>query len=389
MKQHLLTCALALMGSAATVSAVPRIPSDESEVVERLPIELVTGRAEIARLRAQLRAEEQETVLAAARRMIELSRERSDPRLLGLATSGLQPLIERTDALAEAFILRATIRQSLHQFEPALEDLRTALTQSPRHPQAWITRASIETVLGRHQEAVESCSNLSPTVSALIRAACAAPALSMIGRADEAYSALERLTSPLPTRLPPSVASWVFTMMGEIAERLGRDDAAERGFLKALEADPSDLYALNTYSDFLLERGRDQSVVELLSKQRLNDAALVRLTRAEKKVKGAAYAAHRDTLDSQLALSRARGDSLHLREEGMFLLHVKEDVSRAHQAALENWKVQREIPDLRLLAKTSLAAGDHRTLGELREWMRNRSLQDPVVMRILAGQSIS
>ena len=49
----------------------------------------------------------------------------------------------------EVLVLRATIRQSLHDFDTAIADLGTALAREPRHPQALLTRATVLTVQGR------------------------------------------------------------------------------------------------------------------------------------------------------------------------------------------------------------------------------------------------
>ena len=56
--------------------------------------------------------------------------------------------------------LASAIHQSRHQFERALAELEQALQRAPGDPQAWLTRASILSVLGRHAEAVQSCAQL-------------------------------------------------------------------------------------------------------------------------------------------------------------------------------------------------------------------------------------
>src|SRR5450631_2241033 len=141
----------------------PRVPTDDSEVLERLPAGADDARQrERERLRAALAAhpEDLRTAVTLARMEIETSRARSDPRYLGYAQAALAPWWELPDAPVPVLVLRATIRQSLHDFDGALADLDRVVKLAPGGAQAWLTRSIVLTVRGEYDEARKSCEPL-------------------------------------------------------------------------------------------------------------------------------------------------------------------------------------------------------------------------------------
>ncbi len=64
--------------------------------------------------------------------------------------------------------LRATIKQSQHDFTNALADLDLAVHINPRNPQVWLTRATIFTVLGDYAAAHQACLPLAQLTPGLI-----------------------------------------------------------------------------------------------------------------------------------------------------------------------------------------------------------------------------
>src|SRR5262245_23210282 len=65
--------------------------------------------------------------VAAARADIDAARARSDPRYLGYAQAALAPWWDAPDAPPDVLLLRATIRQHVHDFDGALTDLSAVL----------------------------------------------------------------------------------------------------------------------------------------------------------------------------------------------------------------------------------------------------------------------
>ncbi len=82
--------------------------------------------------------------LAAARADIVRGRAAGDPRYFGYAEAALGPWWDVAEPPPSVQVLRATIRQNLHDFDAALSDLHEVLARDPRNAQAWLTRAMIE-----------------------------------------------------------------------------------------------------------------------------------------------------------------------------------------------------------------------------------------------------
>src|SRR6185437_7036119 len=75
--------------------------------------------------------------LDAARADVARGRAAGDPRYLGYAQAALAPWWDAPAPPVAVLVLRATIRQSLHDFDAALDDLRDAVTRDPGNVQAW------------------------------------------------------------------------------------------------------------------------------------------------------------------------------------------------------------------------------------------------------------
>jgi hypothetical protein len=234
-------------------------------------------------------------------------------------------------------------------------------------------RASVLTVRGQYEAARADCERLQGLAPDLNVVACMAGIDALTGKARPAAAALERSLTAMPN--PPSDArAWIASLLGEIAQRQD-DPAAEKHFLAALAADQRDLYTLAAYCDWLLDHGRPQAVIPLTEKQPRVDALLLRLALAQKALRLADANASIAMLRARFDASHARGDSVHRREEARFRLHLTDDPKLALRLAWENWDVQREPPDVRILAEAASAAGDVDALGAVRQWLAQTGLE--------------
>ena len=161
-------------------------------MLERLPEKLDPSLAELKRMRAALRANPNNLDIAVrvARRSIEAARETGDPRFLGQAQAALAPWWTAADPPLPALLLRATVKQSQHDFPGALADLDRLLAARPADGQALLTRATVLTVQGRYADAQRDCAKLLRLASGLVTTACLAGASSLNGDAAGAYRGL-------------------------------------------------------------------------------------------------------------------------------------------------------------------------------------------------------
>ena len=130
-------------GAASGAGAARAREIGDAEVVAQVPARrrdpAVAARA---RLRRALDADPRDLAAASrlARMLIAAARSGGDPRYLGRAEAALRPWWDDPAPPAEALLLRATIKQSRHEFEPALADLDRLVAETPDDAQAWLTR---------------------------------------------------------------------------------------------------------------------------------------------------------------------------------------------------------------------------------------------------------
>ena len=377
--------AVAILGTTDSHASTPHVPSAESVVLERVPASAGDPAArELAILRARLDAAPRDPALATAyaRKNIEMSRRESDPRFLGHAQAALAPWWDEREPPSDVLLLRATIRQSLHEFEPALADLDILAVSTPGDPQVWLTRAVVLAVRGKYAEARESCVPLARLTSAWVTATCFASIDSQTGKAKDAYA---KLTATLRRDPPsdPAGTAWALSSLGEVAQRAGDDDGAERDFRSALEADPADVYARAALCDLLLDRGRPADALPLLAGKEKDDGLLLRLALAETAAKAKGAGAHVDTLRARHDASRSRGDVVHRREHARFELAFGEPRA-ALALARANWDVQKEPADARVLLESALAAGEPDAAQAATEFLAAAGAEEP---RLVAARA--
>jgi predicted Zn-dependent protease len=369
--------AIALL-AIAPAFAEPYIPGTDSDVLERLPEKNDPSLRDLKRLRIAASKHPDDLALAIrlARRSIEAARDSGDPRFLGQAQAALAPWWKLSDPPAPALLLRATIKQSNHDFDGAVTDLDRLIAANPADGQALLTRATVLTVQGKYRAARADCSRIAALAVPLVFAACDAAPASLSGEAANAYHSLLTALS-YASDTDATLREWAQTLAGEIADRRGDHAAAEMHFQSALAIDSRDPYLIAAYSDFLLDRGRAREVLPLVANQTRNDNLLLRLALAERQLPDAtsAFAQHRRELADRFEAARRRGDVLHKREEARYLLTIENDATGSLRLARENWQVQREPADLRILLEAAGAAGDAATQREVAEWAAATRLQ--------------
>ena len=90
-------------------------------------------------------------------------------------------------------------------------------------------------------------------------------------------------------------------------------------------------------------------------------------------------------LRERFAASRARGDVVHRREEARYTLQLADDRQEALRLASENWAVQKEPADLRILAEAAAATGDKAAQDAVRQWLAATRLEYAAVSKLASA----
>jgi Tfp pilus assembly protein PilF len=357
--------------------AAPFIPSSDDQVVERLPARAADPRMrEMQKLRIELQRDPRNAdgAVRLAQRYYEEAAAVGDPRYIGYAQAALAPWWQQPDPPPRVRVMRAILLQFSHQFAAALADLDAALRADPADAQAWSWRAAISMVQADYAQARRACERLAPLASPLVAVACIANVDSVTGHAAAASAALRSALQ----REPDADATerlWVLTRLAEIDERRGEFAAAEATYRRALALGLTDGYLLAAYADFLLDRGRPAEVLELLKDQTRSDVLLLRLALAAKALGAPALADYERDLAARFDAARRRGDATHQKEEARFALVVQGQAQRALALARENYALQREPADARILLEAALAARQPAAAAPALQWLVDSGIE--------------
>jgi tetratricopeptide (TPR) repeat protein len=360
-----LSCAATLCAAAAG----PYLPARDDTVLAELPAG--THYADVsARRLARGRVD---VAIPLAQFYIQQSRQTGDLRYLGYAQAVLAPWLNQNKAQPDVLILQATLQQSRHEFSASLDTLDRALAARPDDPQALLIRATVLRVLGRYPEAGAACERFSGLVDARLGALCVQSLRGLNGHLEPAYAALSQVSTQGWLN---SEKSWLYSELGEMAVRLGRDVDAQQWFEQDLRLVPSDFYVRAAYADLLLRQGRSREVLTLLQGHESFEPLLLRIAIAQRRLHDPGQAQSSARLRAAFAAELQRGEAVHRREQARFLLEVEDQPEASVAAALENFRVQREPDDVVVLVNAARAAGDPQAAAPALEFARALGLRD-------------
>jgi tetratricopeptide (TPR) repeat protein len=340
-----------LAAGSADAFAGPYVPADDNAVLAE--ISAGTRYADVAARR--LARGRVDVAIPLAQFYIQQSRLSGDLRFLGYAEAALAPWLKQTPANAQVLVLQATLQQSRHEFGASLATLDHALAVRPEDPQALLIRATVLRVLGRYSEAGAACERFSQRVEPRLAALCVQSLRGLNGHLESAYTSLTQVSTQ---GWLIAEKSWLYSELGEMAVRLGRDEEAERWFQQDLRLSPADFYVRAAYADLMLQQARPAEALALLAGQESLEPLLLRIAIAQKQLRDPALNQSSARLRAAFAAELQRGEAVHRREQARFLLEVLDQPELSLAAALENWRVQHEPDDVLVLMRAAHAAGN-------------------------------
>jgi tetratricopeptide (TPR) repeat protein len=368
--------AVALLSAACLprAHAGPYMPSSNGAVLAELPAG--TRHADVsARRLAEGRVD---VAIPVAQFYIQQSRLSGDLRYLGYAEAVLTPWIKRNPPVPDVLVLQATLQQSRHEFSASLATLERALTARPNDPQAQLVRATVLRVLGRYPEAGAACEQFARIVEPQLGAVCIQGLRGLNGHLESAYFELTQVSSQGWLN---SEKSWLYSELGEMAVRLGRDAEAQRWFEQDLNLMPTDSYVRAAYADLLLRQARPGEALALLQGRESFEPLLLRIAIAQRQLHDPQLAQSSARLRNAFAAEAQRGEAVHRREQARFLLEVEDQPNLSLVAALQNWAVQREPDDVLVLVSAARAAGNPEAAQPAFDFVRTQGQSDVRVER--------
>lgn len=363
-----------VLALAPKAQAAPYTPLNDSEVVERLPFRAGDSDArDLSGLRAAVASapSDQAASVKLAQKYFDLAMARGDPRYIGYADA----IVNRfsTQLSPQLLLVRGTLRQYRHDFAAALDDYAAALELDSDLAGARAWRGAIYLVQADYANAGKECEALHEIQRPVLFGGCAGLVLAYTGHLDNAYKTLYQALS---ASQDDGHRLWLHTRLGEVSAWQGQFVRAERHYRQALAIGRDDGYLLAAWSDFLLDLGRADEVVKLLAAWASSDGLLLRLTEAETLLKLPGAPAHRQALDDRYAAARQRGDTTHRAEEARFHLRLKGDAKLAVALAAENYRVQKEPRDARILLEAAMAAKDPGAARSALDWLQSSEFED-------------
>jgi tetratricopeptide (TPR) repeat protein len=364
--------AVAVFSSVAGAEETARYrPADGDAVVLALPAGVSAAQAMPAD------AGDPERAAIDAEAFLRLARTTRDARYFGRAEALVEPWIARQDATPRLLVAAADLAQQRHDFANARQLLDRAIGADPGDGGARMQRANVALLLGDYEAARRDCLAVLQSGATFPGTVCLASTMTGPGSLQRA----RRLLTPLDDAGPaaPDIARWLLLTESDLALRDGDARAARDYLARAHALDPDHEETRARLAELLIEQGDAAGALTLARGSAVSAALLVRRIRAAAGIDAGEAASARRELDALLAVGRLRGTTPHLREEGELALFVDRDAARALALARQNFALQKDTPDVRLLLGAAVAAGDKPTLAELRRWLASTGFEDRVV----------
>jgi tetratricopeptide (TPR) repeat protein len=364
--------AVAVFSSVAGAEETARYrPANGDAVVLALPAGVSAAQAMPAD------AGDPERAAIDAEAFLRLARTTRDARYFGRAEALVEPWIARQDATPRLLVAAADLAQQRHDFANARQLLDRAIGADPGDGGARMQRANVALLLGDYEAARRDCLAVLQSGATFPGTVCLASTMTGPGSLQRA----RRLLTPLDDAGPaaPDIARWLLLTESDLALRDGDARAARDYLARAHALDPDHEETRARLAELLIEQGDAAGALTLARGSTVSAALLVRRIRAAAGIDAGEAASARRELDALLAVGRLRGTTPHLREEGELALFVDRDAARALALARQNFALQKDTPDVRLLLGAAVAAGDKPTLAELRRWLASTGFEDRVV----------
>lgn len=379
--------------------AKPYLPENGSQVIEYLPKKLSVFSNQIEAIKQenlfhtknstslQTQSEEQRTAQVREQRInafMQEARTTGDMRYVSYAQKQLEQWLLESPDSENARLIDAQILQYNHQFDAAIETLKSLLSDYPENNKAWSLLANLQLLTGNYPSARDSCKRLLLISSLTDSVICQSNIMIRTGSLQTAYKLLEALL-PGNTKLPVKQQLWLYTSLAEIKIQQGDNYTAEQYLGSAMQlADNNkihDSYLLRLYIDQLVindDFDKAYDITSVALEKNKNDTGLMIRSAVLAKALGnyTAFNNSKQALTQTFDVEKRRDQSRHLREHALFTLIVLDKPAEALTLAKQNWAKQKEAEDARILMKAAVLLDDKSLLRQVRASISKTGLVD-------------
>ena len=184
------------------------------------------------------------------------AKSRGDMRYVSYAQKQIEQWLQESPGSENARLLNAQISQYKHQFDAAIETLKSLLSDYPENNKAWSLQANLQLLTGNYQSARDSCKQLLLLSSLTDSVICRSNIMIRTGSLQTAYKLLESLLPRVYT-LPVQKQLWLHTSLAEIKTQQGQNNAAGKYLNSAMQLAENnkiqDSYLTRLYVDYLVQ----------------------------------------------------------------------------------------------------------------------------------------
>ncbi len=346
-----------------------------------------SNQTEVRRLREALerwRRDPQniDTATGSARAAILAAIQQGDLRWLGNAKAMLKPWWEKREIPSQTLFVRALVRQGVHDFDGALNDLDAAIGKDPQQPEFWAWRFAIYMVRAEIAKARKECSAIGNRFGPVEQEGCNAVLLYRTGSPQSATIALNRL-SKHPDYQGRHAQEWLAFHRGEALRVAGDRNGAKRAWESYLKTGLAGHGLRVALIDLLNRDGRYAEAWRLNDQTLKSDALLVAAIQSAQGLKNGQEASLIAELEQRLRQQEARGDSINERPIIKYQLMIKKDAKTALKMAQTAWKTEREPADALLFAEAAIRSGSPEQASALLQWQSETGYRDPDLDRLI------
>ena len=322
------------------------------------------------------------TATSAAKTAFLAALRHGDLRWLGTAKAMLDPWWVKPDLPSDTFFVRALVRQGMHDFGGALNDLNAAISADANQSQFWAWRFAVYMVRSEIAKASAECQAIGERFGAAEKESCSAVLLYRTGKPELAIEKFNELARH-PDYQGENAQEWLAFHQGEARRVAGDVQAANKvwqSYLKQGRAAHGIQVAL---IDSLINVGDFASALRLNMGPQRSDALLVSAIQAAQALNNGQDAVLRADIEQRLMQRELRGESLNERPFVKYYLYVRQDPRKALEMAKESWKTEREPADALLFAQAALRSGEPLQAASLLQWQTETGYKEPEFDRLL------